>query len=71
MLYQLANMNFRQFEITDIRHTLEVFLQYLNSCEDHFRAQNYIDAKLRIVDARQYITKAFLSVDRLPKPDIE
>lgn len=71
MLYHLAFLNFRQFEITDVRHTLEVFLQYLNASEDHFRNQNYIDAKLRIVDARQYITRAFVSIDRLPKPETE
>lgn len=68
MLYQLAQMNFRGFEITHIRHTLEVFLQYLHASEDHFRLEQYIDAKLRILDARHYITKAFLAAEKLVDP---
>ncbi|MYG00054.1 hypothetical protein F4212_13115 [Candidatus Poribacteria bacterium] len=63
--YTLALNNFKSFEIHEIRHTLEVVTQYLQSSRAHFFDLSYIDAHLRMSDAVQYMEKAVIAADLL------
>lgn len=63
--YMLSMQNFRGFEVVEIRHTLEIVVQYLQSARAHFEDMQYIDAHLRVQDAMQYATKAELSAELL------
>ncbi|MXZ01113.1 hypothetical protein F4Y93_10865 [Candidatus Poribacteria bacterium] len=63
--YLLSMQNFKGFELVEIRHTLEVVTQYLQSARAHFQELEYIDCHLRVKDAIQYMHKAEMSADLL------